>query len=86
MLTPRYHIFRMFVVDSHKGGLGITLKLFEFIPDLIACAVVAIESCECEQGCSSCVWSSRCSEYNVVSDKKTSLLILKSLLGQQTPQ
>jgi len=45
----------IFVYDSYPGGIGISERVFEVWPQLLAHVVQHVESCPCNQGCPACI-------------------------------
>ncbi len=71
----------IFIYDGHPGGVGLAQHGFEIILQLLEKTMHQISSCECEEGCPSCVHSPKCGSGNKPLDKEAALLILKCLLG-----
>lgn len=67
----------IFVYDSVEGGIGITEKAFEKIPELFDVAYKSISSCPCKEGCPSCIYSPKCGNENKPLSKKGAIIILK---------
>lgn len=45
----------IFMYDRYPGGIGLSEKIYEAIPELLTQAKQLIEHCLCEEGCPSCV-------------------------------
>ncbi|MBW1859252.1 MAG: DEAD/DEAH box helicase [Deltaproteobacteria bacterium] len=71
----------IFIYDAYAGGVGLAQHGFEIILELLEKTMQQITSCECEQGCPSCVYSPRCGSGNKPLNKEAAVLILKGLLG-----
>ncbi|MBW1743731.1 MAG: DUF1998 domain-containing protein, partial [Deltaproteobacteria bacterium] len=71
----------IFIYDGYPGGVGLAQHGFEIILELLEKTMAQITSCECEQGCPSCVYSPRCGSGNKPLNKAAAVLILKGLLG-----
>jgi len=71
---------RLIFYDVPGKGGAVAAKAFDHVSDVLRDAEAAVDSCPCEEGCSSCVNSPSCKEGNVVSSKLGALLILKSVL------
>jgi DEAD/DEAH box helicase domain-containing protein len=71
----------IFIYDGYPGGVGLAQHGFEIIVELLEKTMHQIRSCECEQGCPSCVYSPKCGSGNKPLDKEAALLILEGLLG-----
>ena len=78
---PQVNKASIFIYDGYPGGIGLSKRGFEVIEDLLVSALRLIEECSCEEGCPSCVHSSKCGSGNKPLDKKGAKLILKELLG-----
>ena len=44
-----------FVYDSYPGGIGISERVFEVWPELLAYVERHVKSCPCDQGCPACI-------------------------------
>lgn len=71
----------IFIYDGYPGGVGLSQHGFEIIVELLEKTMYQITSCECEQGCPSCVYSPKCGSGNKPLNKQAAVLILKGLLG-----
>jgi DEAD/DEAH box helicase domain-containing protein len=78
---PQIQKSAMFIYDGHPGGVGLAQHGFEIILELLEMTMHQIRSCECEEGCPSCVHSPKCGSGNKPLDKEAALLILEGLLG-----
>jgi DEAD/DEAH box helicase domain-containing protein len=72
---------QIFVYDGFPGGIGITEKGFDLLPELWAATLRTIEECPCEEGCPSCIHSPKCGNNNEPLDKKAAIAILHTLLA-----
>jgi DEAD/DEAH box helicase domain-containing protein len=45
----------VYLYDNHPGGIGLTERLFELLPDLLSRARDTLAACPCRAGCPSCV-------------------------------
>lgn len=70
----------IFIYDGFEGGIGISRKLFEVFPVLNDRTIEMVSSCECETGCPSCVYSSKCGNNNNPIDKAGCVVLLKELV------
>ena len=59
----------VFVYDAYTGGAGIAELGWEAGPEHLAATLEAIDSCECTDGCPSCVQSPKCGNGNDPLDK-----------------
>ena len=48
--TPTIYLY-----DNQPGGIGLTERIFQVLPDLLARGLETIRSCACRSGCPSCV-------------------------------
>ena len=71
----------IFIYDGHPGGVGLAQHGFEIILELLEKTMRQIKTCECDEGCPSCVHSPKCGSGNKPLDKEAALLILEGLLG-----
>ena len=72
----------IFIYDGHEGGVGYAEKGFEKINDILKVTLKAIKSCECTDGCPSCIQSPKCGNHNKPLDKQAAIMILHELLGK----
>jgi DEAD/DEAH box helicase domain-containing protein len=73
----------IFVYDAYPGGIGLSARTFELLPQLLAAVLERLESCRCDTGCPGCIHSPRCGAGNYPLDKRGSVAALRLLL--QTP-
>lgn len=73
------------IYDGFPGGVGITEKGFELLPDLWQATLRLIATCPCEAGCPSCIQSPKCGNNNDPLDKAGAVYLLRKLLGQAAP-
>ena len=71
----------IFIYDAYPGGVGLALRGFETILELLQKTLEHLKSCECEDGCPSCIHSPKCGSGNKPLDKAAAQLILEGLLG-----
>ncbi|GAA3674783.1 DEAD/DEAH box helicase [Arthrobacter ginkgonis] len=76
----------IFVYDGHPGGAGFVERGFEQARVWLRATRDAIESCECDSGCPSCVQSPKCGNKNNPLDKAGALTLLGLLLHDAGPQ
>lgn len=69
----------VFVYDGYAGGAGFAEKGFESFERWIAATADAVEACECESGCPSCVQSPKCGNGNDPLFKRGAAALLKLL-------
>jgi DEAD/DEAH box helicase domain-containing protein len=73
----------VFLYDGHHGGVGITAKGFQELPELLARVEALVASCPCEEGCPSCVHSPKCGNGNRPLDKDGAARSLRLLLARE---
>ena len=61
----------IFVYDGHAGGSGLTAEAYAQAEELVRQALEIVSSCECENGCPSCVHSPKCGSGNRPIDKNS---------------
>jgi DEAD/DEAH box helicase domain-containing protein len=69
----------IFIYDGYQGGIGISEKDYQLFQELASNTLELIESCECEDGCPSCIYSPKCGNNNEPLDKKAAIIILRAL-------
>ena len=72
---------QIFIYDAYPGGVGISEKGYEVLPELWQATLRLLEECPCEAGCPSCVHSPKCGNNNEPLDKQAAKVILEHLLG-----
>src|SRR5262249_35223067 len=55
LLTAERFEPTMYLYDNQPGGIGLTERLFELLPPLLARARDILAACPCQAGCPSCV-------------------------------
>jgi DEAD/DEAH box helicase domain-containing protein len=71
----------VFVYDGIPGGVGLAVRGFEMVEELLRKTAGLITSCPCETGCPSCIHSPKCGSGNKPLDKPGALLLARILLG-----
>ncbi|MGI9126214.1 MAG: DEAD/DEAH box helicase [Mycobacterium sp.] len=71
----------VFVYDGHPGGAGFAERGYGLASTWLLATLGAIESCECPQGCPSCVQSPKCGNGNDPLDKSGAIRVLKVVLS-----
>ncbi len=79
---PQTKTGAVFIYDYVPGGIGIAEKGITFGRDLLQRTLDTIESCECTEGCPSCIFSPRCGAGNRPLDKQGAVLLLTALLDE----
>jgi DEAD/DEAH box helicase domain-containing protein len=76
----------VFVYDGHAGGAGFAERGYARAGAWLAATRDAIASCECAQGCPSCVQSPKCGNGNEPLDKAGAVRLLDAVLGSGLPE
>jgi DEAD/DEAH box helicase domain-containing protein len=71
----------IFIYDGYPGGVGLSVRAYEILEDLMKRALSLTEACPCEDGCPSCIHSPKCGSGNKPLDKEAALQIAGLLLG-----
>ena len=71
----------IFIYDGFEGGIGISESLNSNVKPLMEKTLKLIETCECKDGCPSCIYSPKCGNQNEPLDKKAAKIILSRLLS-----
>jgi DEAD/DEAH box helicase domain-containing protein len=79
---PQVEKSAVFIYDGHPGGVGLAQHGFDIVLALLEKTREHVGTCECEEGCPSCIHSPKCGSGNKPLDKKAALLILDGLLGR----
>ncbi|MDY3128322.1 MAG: Zn-binding domain-containing protein, partial [Corynebacterium sp.] len=70
----------VFVYDGHPGGAGFAEEGFRRFAEWITATFDAVRSCECSDGCPSCVQSPKCGNGNQPLSKAGALKLLGGLV------
>ena len=73
----------VFLYDGQPGGTGVSRALFDRAEELFEAARSAVASCECEEGCPSCIHSPRCGAGNRPLDKRATRRVLELVLSDE---
>ncbi|MCW4464013.1 DUF1998 domain-containing protein [Glutamicibacter sp. MNS18] len=76
----------IFVYDAQPGGAGFAERGFEQFMPWVRATRDAIESCECSNGCPSCVQSPKCGNRNNPLNKPGAVLLLSAILEDIEPR
>lgn len=80
----------LFLYDKYPGGLGLAQRGYDLIESIFTAAHEMISSCECDDGCPSCVGSGRKTytfydaegqAHERIPDKEAALVVLHEMLG-----
>ncbi len=71
----------VFVYDGHEGGAGFAERAYRTAASWLAATRSAIASCECTDGCPSCIQSPKCGNGNQSLCKSGALQLLDVLLA-----
>ena len=74
---PATGMLTVFVHDGHAGGAGFAERGYRQAREWLRSTLATIESCECVEGCPSCVVSPKCGNGNKPLDKPGAALLLR---------
>lgn len=77
---PDFGLPAIFMYDGHEGGVGLTRRVLDVIPEWLEATLRIIEDCPCESGCPSCVQDAQCGNRNQPLDKQGAKFLLKRWL------
>nr|WP_292777459.1 DEAD/DEAH box helicase [Methanobrevibacter sp.] len=66
----------IFIYDAYEGGIGICEKAIDVFSKLTDSTRNLLKTCECEEGCPSCIYSPKCGNENKPLHKKATEFIL----------
>ncbi len=72
----------IFVYDGHPGGAGFAERGYEAVRIWVKATLDAIDACECDTGCPSCVQSPKCGNRNNPLSKSGAATLLALILAQ----
>ncbi|MFH1123865.1 MAG: DEAD/DEAH box helicase, partial [Pseudomonadota bacterium] len=81
-LHPQLGKSAIFIYDGYPGGVGLAQHGFEVVLELLERTLNLLTSCECEDGCPSCIHSPKCGSGNKPLDKRAAIMILEFLVGR----
>jgi DEAD/DEAH box helicase domain-containing protein len=68
----------IFIYDGYKGGIGLSEKLYDLLPELLFTTLNLIQDCKCDEECPSCIYSPKCGNNNDPLDKNAAILLLRA--------
>ena len=78
---PDFNLPAIFVYDGHEGGVGLTRRALDIIPEWLKATLQILEECPCESGCPSCVQDAQCGNRNQPLDKLGAKFLLRRWTG-----
>ncbi|WP_344691063.1 DEAD/DEAH box helicase [Blastococcus jejuensis] len=81
-LHPDTGAASIFVYDGHPGGAGFSERGFAVLRRWLQATRATVASCECENGCPSCVQSPKCGNGNDPLDKAGAVRVLDVVLDE----
>ncbi|GAA1271704.1 DEAD/DEAH box helicase [Sphaerisporangium rubeum] len=78
---PDTSLMTVFVYDGHEGGAGFAERAYAKAESWLTATHQAIQACECQTGCPSCIQSPKCGNGNDPLDKQGANHLLKILLS-----
>jgi DEAD/DEAH box helicase domain-containing protein len=81
-IHPQVGRAAIFIYDGYPGGIGLTERGFQVLPELFLKTRQLLDECPCESGCPSCVHSPKCGSGNKPLDKQGAHATLQGLLGE----
>ena len=76
----------IFIYDGYPGGVGLSVRAYEILEDLLNRSREVTAACPCEDGCPSCIHSPKCGSGNKPLDKEAAVSIAAMLLGLEEPE
>ena len=70
---------RVYIYDSHPGGVGIAERIYEKFEDIVVYAARRLDDCTCKKGCPACIMSHQCGNGNRPLNKLGSRSLLRTL-------
>ncbi len=83
-LHEQTELATIFIYDGHQGGVGLAKEAYEKIIPLVKNTEVTINTCQCENGCPSCVHSPKCGSGNRPIDKLACLELLQEIVKSKS--
>jgi DEAD/DEAH box helicase domain-containing protein len=79
---PQFGLPAIFVYDGHEGGVGLSGRMLEVVPQWLAATLKIIDECPCTGGCPSCVQDPHCGNRNEPLDKEGAKFLLKRWISK----
>src|SRR5262249_4358361 len=79
---PDTGLATVFIYDGYPGGIGIAESTFERLEELLFVTQEMISTCQCDDGCPSCIQSPKCGNNNEPLDKKGAVNMLRGILTE----
>jgi DEAD/DEAH box helicase domain-containing protein len=73
----------IFIYDGHAGGSGLSAEAFRKVEELIERAHETVKTCDCDNGCPSCVHSPKCGSGNRPIDKGSCLELIAAIVSEK---
>jgi DEAD/DEAH box helicase domain-containing protein len=73
---PEFGLPAIFVYDGHEGGVGLSGRMLEVVPQWLEATLKIIDECPCPGGCPSCVQDPHCGNRNHPLDKEGAKFLL----------
>ncbi|MBM9602875.1 DEAD/DEAH box helicase [Desulfopila inferna] len=70
----------IFIYDGHAGGSGLSAEAYRKAEELIERALEIVKTCDCDNGCPSCVHSPKCGSGNRPIDKNACLNLIEGVM------
>jgi DEAD/DEAH box helicase domain-containing protein len=79
---PEFGLPAIFVYDGHEGGVGLSARMLEVVPQWLEATLKIIDECPCAGGCPSCVQDPHCGNRNEPLDKEGARFLLRRWVSQ----
>ncbi|MCX5893682.1 MAG: DUF1998 domain-containing protein [Deltaproteobacteria bacterium] len=76
----------IFIYDGYPGGVGLSVRAYDILEELLSRSREVTAACPCEDGCPSCIHSPKCGSGNKPLDKEAAVSIAAMLLGLEEPE
>ncbi|MGI6481957.1 MAG: DEAD/DEAH box helicase [Methanobacterium sp.] len=77
---------KIFIYDSHPGGIGLSKKGIDVFLDLVKATCKMVETCPCDEGCAACIYSTHCGINTQKLSKNGTIFLLKEILKEINSQ